>query len=70
MRMMKGKKLRCKENIDNMLGMPLFKKGEVYEVLYVDNESDEVLVCLNHILYANEYNSWPLEWVNKKFKKA
>lgn len=70
MRMMKGKKLRCKENIDNMLGMPLFKKGEVYEVLYVDNESDEVLVCLNHILYTNEYNSWPLEWVNKKFKKA
>lgn len=70
MRMMKGKKLRCRENIENMLGMPLFKKGEVYEVLYVDNESDEVLVCLNHILYANEYNSWPLEWVNKKFKKA
>ena len=58
----------CRESVDNMLGMPLFKKGEVYEVLYVDNESDEVLVCLNHILYANEYNSWPIEWVNKKFK--
>lgn len=70
MRMMKGTKLRCKEDVNNLLGMPLFKKGEVYEVLYVDNEKDEVLVCLNHILYANEYTSWPLEWVTKKFKKA
>ena len=68
--MKKGFKLKCKEDISNMLGMPLFEKDEVYEVLYVNHETTEVLVCLNHILYANEYNSWPLEWVNKKFKKA
>lgn len=65
--MKKGFKLRCKEDINNFLGDTLFKKDEIYEVLYVDNESVEILVCLNHILYANEYNSFPLEWVNKKF---
>ena len=68
--MKKGSKLKCKEDIKNMLDMPLFEKDKVYEVLYVDHESTEIRVCLNHILYANEYNSWPLEWVNKNFKKA
>ena len=68
--MKKGSKLKCKEDVKNMLGMPLFEKGVIYEVLYVDHESTEVLVCLNHVLYANEYNSFPLEWVNEKFKKA
>jgi hypothetical protein len=68
--MKKGFKLKCKEDINNMLGMPLFEKDKIYEVLYVNHESTEVLVCLNHILYANEYNSWSLEWVNKNFKKA
>lgn len=68
--MKKGFKLKCKEDINNVLGIPLFKKDEIYEVLYVDHESTEVLVCLNHVLYTNEYNSFPLEWVNKKFKKA
>lgn len=66
--MKKGFKLKCNEDINNLLGDLLFKKDEVYEVLYVNHESTEVLVCLNHILYANEYNLWPLEWVNKKFK--
>jgi hypothetical protein len=66
--MKKGFKLKCNEDINNLLGSPLFKKDEVYEVLYINNESTEILVCLNHILYANEYNSFSLEWVNKKFK--
>ncbi len=66
--MKKGLKLKCQKDVKNILGMPLFEKGETYEVLYTCNESTEVLVCLNHILYANEYNLWPLEWVNEKFK--
>jgi hypothetical protein len=66
--MKKGSKLKCKEDIKNMLNMPLFEKGKTYEVLYTNNESTEVLVCINHILYANEYESFPLEWVNKNFK--
>jgi len=68
--MKKGFKLRCKKDINNMIDTPLFRKDEIYEVLYVDHESTEVRVCLNHILYANEYKSFPLEWVNKNFKKV
>lgn len=66
--MKKGDKLKCLKTVDNLLGMPLFKKGEVYEVLYINNEDVKVMVCLNHTLYANEYNQFPLEWVNEKFK--
>jgi hypothetical protein len=66
--MKKGLKLKCKENVTNLLGMPLFEKGKIYEVLYTNNETTEVLICLNHIMYANEYRSFPLEWVNQKFK--
>ena len=66
--MKKGDRLKCLKKVDNLLGMPLFKKGEVYEVLYINNEDFKVMVCLNHTLYANEYNSFPLEWVNEKFK--
>jgi len=67
--MRKGDKLKCLKDITNFLGQPLFIKGEIYEVLFVDNEDLKVLVCLNHILYANEYNYYPLEWVKTNFKK-
>jgi hypothetical protein len=63
-----GDKLKCLKTVDNLLGMPLFKKGEVYEVLYINNEDVKVMVCLNHTSYANEYNQFSLEWVNEKFK--
>lgn len=66
--MKKGDKLKCLENVNNLFGMPLFEKGKVYEVLYINNEDVKVMVCLNHNLYANEYNHFDLEWVNKKFK--
>jgi len=65
--MRKGNKLTCLNEITNIIGDPLFKKGDKYEILYVDNESVQVMVCLKHILYANKYNSFPLEWVNKNF---
>jgi hypothetical protein len=67
--MRKGDKLLCLKNINNLFDQPLFIKGEIYEVLYVDNEGISIEVCLNHILYANEYNTFKLEWVNKNFKK-
>ena len=66
--MRKGDKLICKETVNNVLGMPLFEKGKEYEVLYVDNEQTEIMVILNHNLYANEYMEYPLDWVSKKFK--
>ena len=67
--MKKGYKLTCLKSINNGLGQPLFEQGKEYEVLYVDNEDVQVMVCLKHILYANEYNSFPLTWVNKNFVK-
>ena len=68
--MRKGDKLICKETINNLIGMPLFEKGKEYEVLYIDNEQVETMIVLNHNLYANEYNSFPLLWVNEKFEKV
>ncbi len=66
--MKKGDKLKCLETVNNILEMPLFEKGKVYEVLYMNNEDVKVMVCLDHTLYDNEYNQFPLEWVNEKFK--
>lgn len=65
--MRKGNKLKCLENINNFLGTPLFKKDHIYEVLYVDHEDITTKVCLNHNLWKNEYKTFDLEWVNKKF---
>lgn len=67
--MRKGDILICNETVNNLFGDPLFEKGKEYKVLYIDNEKVEVMVCLNHNLYANEYNSFPIEWVNKNFTK-
>ena len=66
--MRKGDKLKCLEDIPNV-GMPLFEKDKIYEVLYVDNEDTTIQVCLNHNLYANEYKTFELTWVNRKFTK-
>jgi hypothetical protein len=65
--MRKGDKLICKETVSNLFGMPLFEKGKEYEVLYIDNEKSEIMVVLNHNLYANEYNVYPLTWVGERF---
>jgi len=67
--MRKGQKLVCKNTVNNLLGMPLFEEGVEYEVLYVDHEKTDVRICLNHSLYTNEYNTFPLEWVRKNFKE-
>ena len=66
--MKKGDKLICINEVNNFLKQPLFEKRKTYDVLYIDNEDVQVMVCLNHNLYANEYNSFPLDWVNKNFK--
>lgn len=65
----KGDKFLCTEDVNNVFGMPLFKKGEVYETLWVDNEKMKIHITLNHILYANEYIEHELGWVLKRFKK-
>jgi hypothetical protein len=65
----KGDKLLCTEDVNNVFGMPLFKKGKTYEVLCVDNEKVKTYITLNHVLYANDYMEYELEWVLKIFKK-
>jgi hypothetical protein len=60
----KGDKLLCTKDINNVFGLPLFKKDDTYTVLDVDNES----VTLDHILYANEYMEYKLE-ILKNFIK-
>jgi len=55
-KIIKGDKLVCIETVYNFLQQTLFIKDEVYEVL--DNDGE---VFLNHILYGNEYNSFPIE---------
>lgn len=63
--MKKGDKIVCLKTINNILGNPLFIMGKTYTILNVDDDE----IFLDHIFYANEYNSFPTEWVNKKFKK-
>jgi hypothetical protein len=67
--MKQGDKLICLETINNLYGDPLFEKGKIYNVLYVNNENIKISVSLNHILYANEYSEFDLEWVLQNFKK-
>ena len=66
--MKRGDKVKCLRTIKNFLGWVLFEKGETYTVLNVDNENIHVEVTLDHILYANEYMEYELDWVLKNFK--
>lgn len=61
--MKKGDKLKCNNDITNIFGWILFEKGEIYNIIGIDDEE----IYLNHVLYANEYNSYNREWVNKNF---
>lgn len=65
--MRQNEKLICINDIYNVDGNILFKKDEIYTVLYVDNEQVSVLVCLDHILYGNEYASFDIQWVLENF---
>ncbi len=67
--MKQGDKLRCLKTIRNPFGQPLFLKGKIYDVLFVDTENVKTYVTLNHILYANEYMPFEIEWVAQNFKK-
>lgn len=65
----KGDKLTCSKGVNNIFGMPLFEKGKEYEVLWVDNEKEKSVIVLKHILYANEYSEFDLDFIRKNFKK-
>lgn len=59
-----GDKLLCLNDIVNILGMPLFIKGNEYTILNIMGP-DEII--LNHILYANEFNDWSENYIDKNF---
>ena len=65
----KGDKLLCIKEVSNVFGLSPFKKGEVYEVLCVDNEQIKTYITLNNMLYSNEYKEYEIEWVLNNFKK-
>lgn len=64
-----GQKFLCKKEVLNVFSWPLFKKGETYVVLHVDNEQVTTQICLNHILYANEYQSFDIEFIRENFNQ-
>ena len=57
-----GNKLKCIKDSYNLFGDPLFLKDNTYEVLFVDDE-----ITLNHILYANEFGSFSIDFVKEHF---
>ena len=61
----KGDKLKCLRTIMNVIDKPLFVKDETYDVLDVD----EGIITLNHILYANEYAGYDINFILRNFKK-
>lgn len=65
--MRKGDILVCTKEVRNYLGWLLFEEGKEYKVLYVDHDDVHVMVCLDHVLYGNEYNSFPIDWVRDRF---
>lgn len=62
--MKKGDTLICQEEVTNLFGWSLFELNKEYKILDIDDDE----VYLDHTLYANEYNSFPIDWVKQKFK--
>lgn len=66
--MRKGDKFKSIFDIRDSFDRLIFKKGDVYEILYINNETFNVKICLSHIKYEeNEY--YDPEWIVKNFKK-
>lgn len=59
--MKRGDKYISKETIKSIIGVTLFKKDEIYELLDFDDSE----VTLNHNLISNEYMSYPKSILDK-----
>ena len=62
-----GDKFKCTNTVNNLLGWTLFKEGDTYEVLYVEEVMGTTLVTLNHNLYSNEYMEQDLNFIKENF---
>ena len=60
-----GDKLKCSKTVYQLMDKPMFIEGNVYEVLDINGRE----ITLNHILYANEYQEFDIDFINEKFKK-
>ena len=60
-----GTKLVCTKDVLNIMGNFLFRKGDTYDVLFVDAEDGDI--TLNHIMYANEYHCLPRKFIDENF---
>jgi hypothetical protein len=60
-----GDKFKCLKTINNIFRHPLFIKDNVYDVLSIDDE----YITLNHVLYANEYSPFKLDFILINFEK-
>lgn len=58
--MKKGDKLLC------VTELPLFKEGEIYEVIFVDEENIKIYITLNQPTEIG----FELEWILQNFKKV
>jgi hypothetical protein len=64
-----GDKLRCTNTRTNIYGQSLFIKDEVYNILSIDEDPNGTYLTLDHILIANEYGEFSLNFVNTNFVK-
>lgn len=60
-----GDILICKKTINNVFRLPLFIVNHEYRILHIDDQYDEIY--LEHILYSNEYSSFPRKTIEENF---
>ena len=60
-----GDKLKCSKTVYQLMDKPMFIEGKTYEIFNVYGRE----ITLNHILYANEYQEFDIDFINEKFKK-
>lgn len=63
--MKSGYELRCKLNFK--FKNSIFEKGDRHKIIFIDNESVEILICIDK-KEENNYIVLPLSLVYKKFE--
>ncbi len=61
-----GKSYICIETINNIFSMPIYRKGDIYKVMWIDEDH----IIMDHILYANEYIQHRISSLENKFKSV
>lgn len=64
--MRKNDKLLCINDIFNENEEKSFIKNKIYDILYVDNELVNIMVCLKN---ENDYELLDIQWILQNFIK-